>query len=466
MIKHKEENNELALLNKRFELLQAQIMSQNYNNIINYRTNLNYYNRKNYQQILSNKEQNKLIDNEFKNKYEILIKKYNDLLKKYEEKQRLEIDFSVQPTNIFERSKKNSNEDSKDKNINLEDKMIQVEINQNANINSDINLIKHNKEIDNDKKLKKDTIKKIDLNVVDIFIKGENKHKENKKIFNDKIENKIKVIPDNNFNLNNNLNLINKGNENKKYLTNDGNETIIDSKIIKPKNDDNNNFNNNNKIEIDFKLQNNNKELENSKNSKKDENSKKDISFNNNKNDDNFLKNQKIKLDNIEIKNIPLNEDIQNIDKLKIFYNQFENRDKNCLNKEIKEYKKTENAKESNVDIKNIIKGKQFSEEFIKQYKYYDYLNNELDLEGLFSSLKNRQKTKIQNKMIPNDFFDTNISKNINNIKKSSNSMMDIKNNNKESLIVDIQNKEQNQKNKNVLESSYIKGFDLIKSTK
>ena len=43
--------------------------------------------------------------------------------------------------------------------------------------------------------------------------------------------------------------------------------------------------------------------------------------------------------------------------------------------------------------------------------------------------------------------------------------MMDIKNNNKDSLIVDIQNKEQNQKNKNVLESSYIKGFDLIKST-
>ena len=110
------------------------------------------------------------------------------------------------------------------------------------------------------------------------------------------------------------------------------------------------------------------------------------------------MKNQNIKEDNNEI--IPPNEDIQNVDKLKIFYNQFENRDKNCLNKEIKDYKKAEDATESNVDIKNVIKGKKFSEDYIKQYKYYDYLNNELGLEGLFISLRNRQKTKIQKRKL------------------------------------------------------------------
>ena len=442
MIKQKEENNELALINKRFELLQAQIMSQNYNNIINYRANLNYYNKKNYQQISLNKKQNEQIDIEFKNKYEILIKKYNDLLKKYEEKERLEKDFSSQPINIFERVKKNSNEDSKNKKIYLVENITQIEINQN--------------EI-NDKKLKKSGIKQIDLNVVDIFINGKKTDKENKNIFNNKNEINKKLVPDINLNVNNNLNSFNKGKENKKYLTNDGNETILESKIIKPINDDNKNINNNNKIEIDFKSQNsNNKELKISNNSKKDEDS------NNNKNDI-ILKNQNIKEDNNEI--IPPNEDIQNVDKLKIFYNQFENRDKNCLNKEIKDYKKAEDTTESNVDIKNVIKGKKFSEDYIKQYKYYDYLNNELGLEGLFVSLRNRQKTKIQNKVVPDNFVGKN-NKNNNKIKKSFNSLEENNNINKESLIIDNQNKEQNQKSINVLESSYIKGFDLIKSTK
>ena len=443
MIKQKEENNELALINKRFELLQAQIMSQNYNNIINYRANLNYYNKKNYQQISLNKKQNEQIENEFKNKYEILIKKYDDLLKKYEEKERLEKDFSSQPINIFERVKKNSNEDSKNKKLYLIENITQIEINQNEN-----------------KYLKKSGIKQIDLNVVDIFIKGKKRDKENKNIINEKIEINKKIIPDINLNVNNNLNAFNKGNENKKYLTNDGNETILESKIIKPINDDNKIINNNNKIEIDFKSQSsNNKDIKSSKNSKKDEDS------NNNKKDENFLKNQNIKVDNNKIKKIPVNEEIPNVDKLKIFYNQFENRDKVCLNKEIKDYKKAEDATESNVDIKNVIKGKKFSEEYIKQYKYYNYLNNELGLEGLFGSLRNRQKTKIQNKVVPDNLVDKN-NKNNNNIKKSSNSLEENKNINKESLIIDNQNKEENKKSINVLESSYIKGFDLIKSTK
>ena len=46
LINQKEQNNELSILNKKLDLLQTQILSQNYNNNINFRSNINYYNKK------------------------------------------------------------------------------------------------------------------------------------------------------------------------------------------------------------------------------------------------------------------------------------------------------------------------------------------------------------------------------------------------------------------------------------
>ena len=86
MINQKRENDELAILNKKLDLLQTQVMSQNYNNIFNYRNILNHYNKKNYYQNSVNKEKKEKSENELKMKYNDLNKKYDDLLKKIEER--------------------------------------------------------------------------------------------------------------------------------------------------------------------------------------------------------------------------------------------------------------------------------------------------------------------------------------------------------------------------------------------
>ena len=443
----KEDNREFDILNKKFELLQNQIMLQN-NKI--------------------NKEKNKS-ENEVKIKYDDLLEKYNILLKKLEENERkakLDKDFDFdKKSSKNEGNIKISKKDSKEDLINkkIEEKNNILEINQiNTNI-SNINIINNNKseekEIDNINEI----INKSDSKIIN----EKNKEEDNKININQKNENEISFKNDNNKSKIDIINSSIKEEENKKFLTNDGNETIHEPKNISIQKDEEKKKSINDNKEINLNPQNN--ELKKSNSTKKEEKLELNISKNSKKGEDNILKNpktilksknekEKDDINEIEIKNIPLNENLDNLDdKLKLFYHQYEQRDKNCLSGEITNYKKTDIPKKSISDIKEILKEKKYSEDYIKQYKNYGYLNKQLQLDELFNSLKKHQNN---NQMI---LKDSSQNEN-NNIKITQKISKEIKEENK--LIDNNQNKEENKKNEIIIESSYIKGFDLTKSTK
>ena len=443
----KEDNREFDILNKKFELLQNQIMLQN-NKI--------------------NKEKNKS-ENEVKIKYDGLLEKYNILLKKLEENERkakLDKDFDFdKKSSKNEGNIKISKKDSKEDLINkkIEEKNNILEINQiNTNI-SNINIINNNKseekEIDNINEI----INKSDSKIIN----EKNKEEDNKININQKNENEISFKNDNNKSKIDIINSSIKEEENKKFLTNDGNETIHEPKNISIQKDEEKKKSINDNKEINLNPQNN--ELKKSNSTKKEEKFELNISKNSKKGEDNILKNpktilksknekEKDDINEIEIKNIPLNENLDNLDdKLKLFYHQYEQRDKKCLSGEITNYKKTDIPKKSISDIKEILKEKKYSEDYIKQYKNYGYLNKQLQLDELFNSLKKHQNN---NQMI---LKDSSQNEN-NNIKITQKISKEIKEENK--LIDNNQNKEENKKNEIIIESSYIKGFDLTKSTK
>ena len=443
----KEDNREFDILNKKFELLQNQIMLQN-NKI--------------------NKEKNKS-ENEVKIKYDDLLEKYNILLKKLEENERkakLDKDFDFdKKSSKNEGNIKISKKDSKEDLINkkIEEKNNILEINQiNTNI-SNINIINNSKnkekEIDN----KNEIINKSDSKIIN----EKNKEEDNKNNINQKNENEISFKNDNNKSKIDIINSSIKEEENKKFLTNDGNETIHEPKNISIQKDEEKKKSINDNKEINLNPQNN--ELKKSNSTKKEEKFELNISKNSKKGEDNILKNpktilksknekEKDDINEIEIKNIPLNENLDNLDdKLKLFYHQYEQRDKKCLSGEITNYKKTDIPKKSISDIKEILKEKKYSEDYIKQYKNYGYLNKQLQLDELFNSLKKHQNN---NQMI---LKDSSQNEN-NNIKITQKISKEIKEENK--LIDNNQNKEENKKNEIIIESSYIKGFDLTKSTK
>ena len=443
----KEDNREFDILNKKFELLQNQIMLQN-NKI--------------------NKEKNKS-ENEVKIKYDDLLEKYNILLKKLEENERkakLDKDFDFdKKSSKNEGNIKISKKDSKEDLINkkIEEKNNILEINQiNTNI-SNINIINNNKseekEIDNINEI----INKSDSKIIN----EKNKEEDNKININQKNENEISFKNDNNKSKIDIINSSIKEEENKKFLTNDGNETIHEPKNISIQKDEEKKKSINDNKEINLNPQNN--ELKKSNSTKKEEKFELNISKNSKKGEDNILKNpktilksknekEKDDINEIEIKNIPLNENLDNLDdKLKLFYHQYEQRDKNCLSGEITNYKKTDIPKKSISDIKEILKEKKYSEDYIKQYKNYGYLNKQLQLDELFNSLKKHQNN---NQMI---LKDSSQNEN-NNIKITQKISKEIKEEDK--LIDNNQNKEENKKNEIIIESSYIKGFDLTKSTK
>ena len=442
----KEDNREFDILNKKFELLQNQIMLQN-NKI--------------------NKDKNKS-ENEVKIKYDDLLEKYNILLKKLEENERkakLDKDFDFEKkSSKNEGNIKISKKDSKEDLINkkIEEKNNILEINQINNI-SNINIINNNKseekEIDNINEI----INKSDSKIIN----EKNKEEDNKININQKNENEISFKNDNNKSKIDIINSSIKEEENKKFLTNDGNETIHEPKNISIQKDEEKKKSINDNKEINLNPQNN--ELKKSNSTKKEEKFELNISKNSKKGEDNILKNpktilksknekEKDDINEIEIKNIPLNENLDNLDdKLKLFYHQYEQRDKKCLSGEITNYKKTDIPKKSISDIKEILKEKKYSEDYIKQYKNYGYLNKQLQLDELFNSLKKHQNN---NQMI---LKDSSQNEN-NNIKITQKISKEIKEENK--LIDNNQNKEENKKNEIIIESSYIKGFDLTKSTK
>ena len=445
MFKQKEERQEFDLLNKKFELLQNQIMLQ-YNNI--------------------NKEKNKT-ENEFKIKYDELFIKYNNLLKILEEKEKkekLDKDFNFDKDSS--KNEKNINISKKDSKEEIENKKIEkknniIEINQiNTNI-SDFHLLKDTKV--NENKNKDEMNKKSDSNIL-----GEKRNGEDTNIIiNPKIEKEIYINPD----VNNTININNeakKQDENiNKFLTNDGNQTMLGKKNISIETNEEKKKSINNNIKI--KLDEQNKiigELKKSNNTEKDEKKELNISLNSKKDEINIPNNPKILLKNknenneineIVTKNIPSKEDPANIDKLKLFYNQYEQRDKQFLLGDINDYKKTDIPKKSIADLQEFFKGKEFSENYIKQYKNYDYLNKELHLDELFNSLKKYKNNDIQNQIITKKSSQ-------NDIKISSNISQE--NKEQENIINENQNKEENKKSNVVIQNSYIKGFDLTKSMK
>ena len=446
MFKQKEERQEFDLLNKKFELLQNQIMLQ-YNNI--------------------NKEKNKT-ENEFKIKYDELFIKYNNLLKILEEKEKkekLDKDFNFDKDSS--KNEKNINISKKDSKEEIENKKIEkknniIEINQiNTNI-SDFHLLKDTKV--NENKNKDEMNKKSDSNILGKKRNGE----DTNIIINPKIEKEIYINPD----FNNTININNeakKQDENiNKFLTNDGNQTMLGKKNISIEtNEEKKKSINNNNIKI--KLDEQNKiigELKKSNNTEKDEKKELNISLNSKKDEINIPNNPKLLLKNknenndineIVTKNIPSKEDPANIDKLKLFYNQYEQRDKQFLLGDINDYKKTDIPKKSIADLQEFFKGKEFSENYIKQYKNYDYLNKELHLDDLFNSLKKYKNNDIQNQIITKKSSQ-------NDIKISSNISQE--NKEQENIINENQNKEENKKSNVVIQNSYIKGFDLTKSMK
>ena len=438
MFKQKEERQEFDLLNKKFELLQNQIMLQ-YNNI--------------------NKEKNKT-ENEFKIKYDELFIKYNNLLKILEEKEKkekLDKDFNFDKDSS--KNEKNINISKKDSKEEIDNKTIEeknniIEINQ---INTNISKVNENKNKD-------EMNKKSDSNIL-----GEKRNGEDTNIIiNPKIEKEIYINPD----VNNTININNeakKQDENiNKFLTNDGNQTMLGKKNISIEtNEEKKKSINNNNIKI--KLDEQNKiigELKKSNNTEKHEKKELNISLKSKKDEINIPNNPKILLKNknenndineIVTKNIPLKEALDNIDKLKLFYNQYEQRDKQFLLGDINDYIKTDIPKKSIADLQEFFKGKEFSENYIKQYKNYDYLNKELHLDDLFNSLKKYKNNDIQNQIITKKSSQ-------NDIKISSNISQE--NKEQENIINENQNKEENKKSNVVIQNSYIKGFDLTKSMK
>ena len=452
LIKQKEENNEFAILNKKLDLLQTQIISQNYNNAVNYRSNSNYYNKNKYNKVFLNIEKKDILQNELNQKYNDLKKKYNDLLAKFEEKNKLQIDLKGKSTYIEEK-------DIKYKKINkFENKIINID---NRKINVEIKAIKNKKDISIDKnKIEKGVEieyinKKIDTNIINNFANDKKIEEYNKKGLKIMNNNQDKIILNNKINLNN----IIENEKKKKFFTNDGNETFIDehnNKNEQKKEETKNSINS--KVINDIKKQDNNinEDLEKSKNNVNDS----DKNEENNIKIKNKLKesSQDIKSDNNEIKNIPLIETNDEQEKLKIFYKQYKNRDKNCLNEKINDYKKIELVEEPSIELKEILEGKEYSEEFIKNYKNYDYLDKELGLKELLESYKKLKKDKNQNQGI-----DKNASLENSNIGKQSRVLKTSISNN---IIGENPYKLNIPKKNEVIESSFIKGFDLVKSTK
>ena len=157
-----------------------------------------------------------------------------------------------------------------------------------------------------------------------------------------------------------------------------------------------------------------------------------------------------------EINNIPLIEKKED-DKLNLFYKQIKERDKNCLKEKIYDYKKVEIVEEPNIQLNQVIEGKKYSEEYIKNYKNFDYLDRELGLNDLLKSYK-----KIKNKNNQNQMVAKNTSIENNNLGKNSHLLkVSIGNN----IIDENPYKSKIEKNNEVVESSFIKGFDLIRST-
>ena len=134
MIKQKEESNDFALLNKRLELLQNQIIQQNYNNMINPKNNFNFQNNANYPQNYIKKESN--VD--YKKKYEELKKEGKELARIIKDQDKMLKDLSDQLNQIENKKpsieKPNTNTETLTNKYNIPEDTENKENNEKTNI--------------------------------------------------------------------------------------------------------------------------------------------------------------------------------------------------------------------------------------------------------------------------------------------------------------------------------------------
>ena len=413
MIKQKEENNEFALLNKRLALLQNQILEQNYNNMINFKNNINYQRYPNYPPNSVKKEvkETSSTNTDYKKKYEELYKNYKDFAKRDEEKQKMLVDLQnlVKKLEIDKNNNKlNTNIEDINKKTNIEIERTRIKSNTNDRINININ---SNKYIDKD------------LNI------------------NNQMNKKEKDI---NYKQNNNINKeedkksgnVNKGEEENKNLNKNDKKIFVNNENITPTGLDTlkgNEINNNNPI--------NNLEVNNTLLNTKTNNN---INFNkildsniidsNNPfiSQNNIEDNEdKLKTDKKLFNQPPVNDisEINNIDKkdeayvltVSKFCKEFEKRNENYQGEEdynkikipskynIDVEKKIDNRKEeikeklnnnsiSSNNVKKLLKDNENRDSIYK--KYYNKLNEVIHFKEILDSYNKYQQEKNKNQMI------------------------------------------------------------------
>ena len=433
MIKQKEENNELALLNQRLELIQNQIVQQNYNNIISPKNNINYKANVDYSKNIIKREQKvdyQKRNEEPKKENKELTKMLEEQNKRMEEQEKWLRELSSQVNQIENNKiinkKPYQNNDILQKKYNITETTEENGKNNvkrhNNKFNTNDMIININQEYNNEQKnINEEKVEKREIN----------KNNENKEKNNDLIEgNNPKIeIEKKNQEVNNNE-------QNEPKLNSEQNQNQNDKKIFintetpqdgnDAQNVNYNNKNNNNKnSRLDFN------DISDIKNITENKNIFYSLNENDNNNNEKLKTQKDINNKDVKNSNSPFINSI-NLDKINEekntltvskFYEQFEERNKNYkgeydynkikipekynvdIENEINKRKEKirEDLNDSNItnNIKKLIKNKDNRNQIYKQYN--DKINEALNIEAILNSYNNYQKEKNKNQMIVNN---------------------------------------------------------------
>ena len=433
MIKQKEENNELALLNQRLELIQNQIVQQNYNNIISPKSNINYKANVDYSKNIIKREQKvdyQKRNEEPKKENKELTKMLEEQNKRMEEQEKWLRELSSQVNQI--ENNKIINKKPYQNNDILQKK---YNITETTEENGKNNVKRHNNK----------------FNTNDMIINIQPNYNNEQKNINEKMEEKIEINKINENKEKNNDRI--EGNNPKSELEKENQEVNNNERKEQKLNSDQNQNQNDKKIFINTETPQDGNEAQNINYNNKNNNNKnsrldfndisdiknitenKNIFYSLNENDNN--NNEKLKtqkdINNKDVKNSnsPFINSI-NLDKINEekntltvskFYEQFEERNKNYkgeydynkikipekynvdIENEINKRKEKirEDLNDSNItnNIKKLIKNKDNRNQIYKQYN--DKINEALNIEAILNSYNNYQKEKNKNQMIVNN---------------------------------------------------------------
>ena len=427
MFRQKEENNEFALLNQRLESMQKLILQQNYNNIENPKSNINYKNNIDYSQKIIKKEQNiehKRKNEEPKKENKELIKFIEEQNKRMEDQDKWLRELTDQVSQIENNNKKpdifktNYNitettkikETKKVKRNNVKHNTDDIIKNPNQNQNPEYN----------NEKIKENEIKEIKEknNDTNIDINNNNKEHKEQEHEHEQEQNNPK-IKNNDSNHNKSNSEQNQNEDDKKFLINK--ETPIGGKE-KEKNEDKNNNNNNNKqSQFEFNDVSSIKNVSENKNLFISQN-------NENENNDKLKFSKNINNKDVKNSNLPFINSI-NLDKIKEetntltvskFYEQFDERNKNYkgeydynrikipekynadIENKINQRKEEIQEKLNDSNISNKIKTlmKEKDNRNLIYQQNYNKINEALNIDKILNSYNNFQKEKNKNQMI------------------------------------------------------------------